>query len=124
MPSLYYDDVLRKWVLSGGDDKSRLEIPDSVVGKIVGFSVFVGTTPAVTVGTLLTGVATMTNVSGVAVGDKIIANPKAALLTGLGMVGARIDAADTVIIPFANPKATTVMTQAPVGWDVLVLKTE
>lgn len=122
MSDIYYDTVSKRWVIPGSDDKPRAYIPDSSVGIMAGFTSFVGTTPAIGVGSLGGNtLATMTGVKDVALGDRVIVNPKA--LMTLSLMGAHVPAANTINILLGNLKGAEA-TQPAVGWDVMVIKAE
>ena len=119
-----YDSVVRRWVLLGGDEKPRMIVPDSNSGILAGWRAFVATLAATVAVASLggLGIGTLLGVPvGVAIGDKLIVTPKAAMT--LSLVSALILVADTINVQLANPVGAAV-NQGPVGFDILVLKTE
>ena len=122
MADITYDTERRRWVIKGEDGLPKEYISDaqSLFSLKKGF---VGTTPAIGIGTLGgCGIATMTGVpAGIAVADKIFVTPKNFLT--LGLAAPRIPAADTVNIIFYNG-TNAVATQPAVGWDCVVMRNE
>ena len=121
MADIQYDVEGHKWVIQGGDERPRMEIPDNVVGVFAGWSKFVGTTPLTNVAANALAVATLTGVSNVVAGDRVFANPKAALDAQVGLGEIRVPTTNTIVLRFVTPGATA-GSQPAVGWDVFVLK--
>ena len=122
MSGLYFDDVLRRWVLDGGDDRPRMAIPDNSIGYIAGLKVFVATLAATVAIASLggIGVGTLKGVIGVEVGDTLIITPKTSLT--LPLSHAAIPTTDTINLYFSNPLGAVVNQGITPAYDVLVVK--
>ena len=121
-PDIAYDTLRGRWVVMGSDDLPKEYIPDSQT-LITGKYAYVGTTPLTNVGTNAVAVATMTGIT-CQPGDKIVANPKAALAAVVGLGDVRVATNNVVVVKFINPGIALAGSQAAVGWDVLVVRSE
>ena len=123
MADIQYDVEGHKWVIQGGDERPRMEIPDNVAGVFAGWAKFVGTTPLVNVATNGISVATLTGVPAIVVpGDRVFASPKAALAAAVIVSDWRVPTNGTIVVRLCSPQITSAGSQAAVGWDVFVLK--
>lgn len=74
------------------------------------------------VATITTAVQTITSAAtGAAIGDKVIVNPRAVIVAGLGLGECFVSAADTVRCVFINPTAGA-LDAASGTWDILIIR--
>lgn len=94
-------------------------------GTISYMAKFTGTIPLTNVPTAGAAVATMTGVgsSGIAVGDLLSYNLKAASIAGIGIVSCIVPTTNVVVFKVLNPAIDTAGSQPPVGVDVMVTRT-
>jgi hypothetical protein len=90
-------------------------------GNVKGIFLLQGTFDPASVATITTAEQTVT-VTGVKVGDMVIA-VKPTLTAGVGVLQARVSAADTVAVQFVNPTAGSV-DAASETWNFLIFRPE
>ena len=83
-----------------------------------------GTIGALTaVGTGLVSIGTVTNMTGLAIGDKVFVTPKAAIAGNIGLVGAYIPTTNTLNVLLANTKQNSAGSFVAKGVDVIYFRT-
>lgn len=121
MPAkVHYDPVRCRWVIAGKDEKPKEYIPDNQTLISQKLALIATLAAAVGVGTLAMGVGSVA-FAGVAAGDHVVVNPKAAMT--LGLAGARVSGAGNINV-FLQNQNLAVATQAPVGLDLLAIRHE
>ena len=123
MDNIYYDRKAGRVVVRGGSRQPLRYFPDNQ-SLITTELRKIGTTPATTIGSLTSAIATISDMTGLEVGDHLVVNSKAALLAGIAIAYARVPAANTAVVCLLNPNAASVATQAAVGWDVLAIRSQ
>ena len=121
-PSWHYISSRNRWELRGKNGTLINTVPDnnSAMGKM---TTFVGTSAAIAAvgtGNVVTG--TITNATGLAVGDIVFANPKSTLSSNIGIAGFHMPTTNTLNVYFQNALPATVASQAAVGWDVFAIR--
>ena len=124
----YYNPANGKWELRGKTGVVLARVSESGVGfgadgqELTRIIFLTGTTPLANVGTQAQLVATITNMTGVAVGDFVMATPKAALVADVVQAFARVATTDTVHVGLQSVDSTGVGSQPAVGWDVVAFR--
>ena len=122
MPAdIIYDMVTKRWVITGSDEKPRQYIPDnqSLITRVLKF---VGSTPAIGVGTGGMAIATMEHTQSLDGTEVVFVSPMTALTLSLAYARCSGDV-DIIKLGIANPNQV-VATQAALGWRVTVIRGE
>jgi len=122
-PNWFYSVVENSWILKGKRGR-KLDIPETNP-HVTNFFNFVGTSAGITaVGSAAVAVGTVTNATGLAVGDIVFGNPKVALAGHVGAVGFHVPTNDTLNVYIANIKPDSAGSIPAEGWDIFAIRTK
>ena len=144
--NLHYNPVAQRWESKGRDELVKAHIGESGLGAndltigtlatiqniIVGSGSrqtfilgFTGTNAAITsIGTGAIAQGTITNATGIAVGDKVFGVPKADRSAGhVGFAGFHVPTTNTLNVWVQNSKPDSAGSFPATGWDIITFRT-
>ena len=129
-PNIDFNPRTQQWEFKGRDGMVKARVDEAGVGFGNAGNVLsrliklTGTLPLTNVATAASAVATITGMTGIAVGDIIAAvNPKAALTdTNMVLSNERVLTTNVVNVTVVNNRSTSSGSLAAVGIDVLAIR--
>ena len=119
-PNINYNAVSNRWEIMGKGGKLRMAVDDAQTPPVDVHS-FIGSSAALANTGSLGICGTITNATGLKVGDKVFANPKVALSSTF-LAGFHIPTTNCLNFYAINPAG--VGSLAAMGWDVFAVRTE
>ena len=131
--NMYWNQVSKRWELKGkGIGSPALWANDGGIGvpgltlgagRVSLIQKITGTIPLTNVGTVASVTATLTGMTGVAIGDIVIPTVKSTgLVAGVSLDGAWVPTTNVVNIKLNNVSLSTGGSQSALGVDVLVIR--